>query len=300
MDMNSRKMELRKIAQSMGIVENFVRSKLKQVAPEQEMEEKKIDYAQMIPIPTGAKFASAGAVVPKDPFGPNGEVNIMFQFRWVGSTDLKKAPPSTAGINTVIVYADGKGLGGGKSAYVLGNPKFINNAVSTIINKLKQENPNAKLGKLGFSSFSGGYGPTSVALGKVDQLVKEPDAVIVADGMHHSTRNNSAGMKPWVNYARKASKDPNKKFVVMHTGVKPQSFTSTTQTANYLLKSLDMQRKEMNPELFRWNVAPKSGASKGGFHVYEIPGGDGNAHITAGRSLPYMWRSFLGDWNQSY
>jgi hypothetical protein len=223
----------------------------------------------------------------------DGSVNIMFQFRWMGGSS-----PMKAGINTVVVQADAKGLGGGKGAKQLGDPEFINGAIEKILAYLRPQYPNVKLGKLGLSAFSGGYGPIWWALENKDKLIKQPDTVIVADGIHHSVKPGSAAMKPWVEYAQLAAKDPSKKFIVLHSAVDPQKYPSTTQTANYILDALGMQKSKADPNQYKsWNVTPTAAAAKGGFTVMEIPGGDEAAHRAAGQSLPYLWSTYLKDWN---
>lgn len=236
----------------------------------------------------------AAAHFPENPVAPDGTVNVMFQFRWSSG-----ASPMNAGINTVIVQGDAKGLGGGEGAKQLGSPQFINDTIKKILDHLKPNYPNVKLGKLGFSAFSGGYGPIWWALKHKDQLIKQPDIVIVADGIHHGVSSGSKGMQPWVDYAQEAAKDPSKKFVVLHTAVDPQKYPSTTQTANYMLDNLGMQRREVASNLYKnWNVAPKSVATKGGFTVMEIPGADKAAHTAAGKALPHLWNTYMADWNK--
>lgn len=280
--------EFRAIKKDAGIVTDLVRKTLS-IEPEAKSQLDSVKYnPQMLVI-----NANAGAYFPENPVSTNGVVNIMFQFRWV-----KSARPTGSGINTVVVFADAAGLGGGSGAKALGDPSFINSTVAKILNHLRKDYPNVKLGKLGLSAFSGGYGPVWWALENKSKLVKEPDAIIISDGIHHSTKPGSAGMKPWVEYAQSAAQDPSKRFIILHSGVQPQGYSSTTQTADYILGGIGAARDSATSGYWQsWNIQPTSEAQKGGVTILQIAGKDGNAHMSAGKALPHMWNTYLQDWN---
>lgn len=269
----------------------------------------KINYSSKLPLSNGAY-----AAIPDNPFSANGAVNIMFQFRYYSSSP----PGSRTDINMVIVYADVK------NAY--NDPKFISNSIGTIISYLKKTNPAAHLGNYGLSAHSAGYWPIENLLRKrkeMEQLVGKPlDSVFLADG--GATKLNDAAMSGFVDFAQEAAKDPNKKFVVMHSAIaggkmvdgKWKPFTSTTEHADYIANKLHMKKQHLSPDDPRFKdltLKPKDMASKGGVHIITVdddtkrpwypkdkfkPGSAGWVHQQIGTEyLPYAWNTELADWN---
>jgi hypothetical protein len=93
----------------------------------------------------------------------------------------------------------------------------------------------AKIGKLGISSWSAGYGAVERAL--KSPLRDRLDAVILLDGLHtgHADTPRAARMlKPFVEQARRAAQGDTFMYV-SHSSILPPSYASTTETANYLI-----------------------------------------------------------------
>jgi hypothetical protein len=248
--------------------------------------------------------------------GPNaihkdGSVNILFFFRG-GSADIM----NKSATNAIVVTADAGGTGGGKSQEQYGNANFINNAISSIIDQLKQKfsRNDIKLGKFGLAGWSGGYAPIHSILAQSGQLVKPLDYVGVFDGMHHGSKGkpNESAMKTWKDFADKAATNQTQ-FVVTHTAVDPGSYASSTDTANWLISQLGMNRQSV----FEWTgqgKKPDSIANKGNFSIVQlfrkpepymvkdpktgqqrpnIPGTAGYQHIQARNSAP----DYLPNWS---
>lgn len=308
MDKSFRKNTLYQIAKEAGILADIVDKAISSQGMDPlKLKTDKIKYTATLPLSGGAQ-----AAIPENPFGPNGEVNIMFQFRY-----LQSAPPGVgAGINTVVVYAD--------VSKTYGDPNFISQSINTIINYLKKFNPSARLGKYGISAFSGGYYPVELLLRKRDELKqkvgKDLDAVILGDAGH--TRLNEAAMSGFIDYAKEAANPQSgKKFVSVHSAIpgvdyrggKKRTYTSTTEHANYILNHLGLERHKVNEDDFEnWRLKPKSVAHKGGFTVIQAdddpkrawnpkntnaPGSSGWVHNEIARTLPLVWNQYLKDWN---
>ena len=282
------------LAKKAGVLENFVRSKLEET-------EKPIEYK-----PVGISLGPGTQVImPEHPVKPDGTVNIMFQFRGGNTQSLSKS-----GVNTVVVLADAGGIGGGPSRKAFGRPDFVNQGVSTILSHLKKATGrnDIRLGKLGFSGFSGGYAPIWGIL-QGDQsgygkLIKQPDYVGLFDGMHHSVKPGNPAMQIWQNLAEKAMRGETD-FVITHTAIKPP-YASTTQTSDYLLNNLGLERQRLNttPDGFQ----PVSVAGTGNFRVYQLydkqdpsigkgeirPGTAEYQHVQALKSMPQYWPK---NWN---
>lgn len=291
-------MTLKKILKESGVVTDLVKKHLSN----------KTNYTTTIPLNNGAK-----AAIPENPFTKDGAVNIMFQFRYYAT----EPPGSKTDVNTVIVYADVN------KSY--NDPGFISNSISTIISYLKTKNPEAHLGRYGLSGFSGGYWPIENLLRKrqdIERSVGKPlDSVFLADG--GATKLNDASMSGFIDFAREASEDPGRKFVVMHSAIpgghmvngKWKPFTSTTEHADYIANKLALEKQSISPEDPRFKgltLKPKNMASKGGVHIITVdddkkrpwyendkfkPGSAGWVHRQiATEHLPNAWNVFLKDW----
>ena len=296
MNRNFRFGTLQLLAKKAGIlfelVQKTVNPKITQKLPKVQME-----YAN-ITVGSGTRV-----IIPTQPVKPDGSVNVMFQFRG-GSPALF----SKAGVNTVIVQADAGGIGGGPSRKAYGNPEFINQAVNKVINYLSEKTgQKVTLGKLGLSGFSGGYDPIHGILEAQQKgwgkLIKEPDYVGLFDGMHHSIKPNSPAMQVWESLAQKAVQGKTK-FVITHSAIKP-SYSSTTETSQYLLDRLNMKRQRVSGAADGQH--PLTVASSGNFNVYQlydqpaaakgkaVPGSAEYQHIQALRSMPNYWPT---DWDK--
>lgn len=233
----------------------------------------KIKYSGLgISIPKGI------IMVPAEPIKPDGSVDIMFQFRGGNISQYEKA-----GVNAVVVLADSD-----KPKEF--NSSFVNTAVDKILAKLKEvSGKNVKLGKLGFSAFSGGAQAVSNIL-RSGGIVKKPDFVYIADGAH-------GGEDVWSKLADEAEKGQTK-FILTHTAIVPDGFKSTTEVAEDLLKSRGLSRQPVTN--WKSGLKPESVAQKGNFKVVQyhkdnlpymingktnVPGTAGYQHIQAAKDM---------------
>src|SRR6188768_980264 len=96
----------------------------------------------------------------------------------------------------------------------------------------------AHLRHLAMSAWSAGFVGIEVAL--CQPAGKAIDSVILIDGLH-APRNDEpafkAQMKPFVDFARLASRGERSLFVV-HSSIDPPNFASTTECAHYLIATL--------------------------------------------------------------
>jgi len=234
------------------------------------------------------------------------QVNIVFHFRGAGSGAIY----SKAGTNAVVVAVDAPGVGGGGMA-PYGNAQFINAAQGSVLAQVRKitGNPNLQLGNISYVGWSGGYDPMGRLFeGKQwNQLQKKPVHVAMLDGGHYGKAGqpNPKRMQPWVEVAQRA-RDGELEFFFTHSAVTPgrserfpQGYASTTDSANYLLEQMQMQRQP--------SAGVASRADAGGFHVIQlydeqapykirdpktgrmranIPGTSGYQHIDALRRAP--------------
>lgn len=238
---------------------------------------------QYFTIPVGLGSGTS-VISPKNPILPNGAVNFIFQIRGISQGDIKTV--GQAGINAIVITAEAGGMGSSENLKAFGSAQFVNNAVAKIINYLKTKFPgsNPKVGNVALSSWSGGYGAVGKILSEKSQLAFPITAVTVFDGIHEKDPKT---LKPWIDYAKEAEKDPSKKFVIVHTNIVPPGYASTTDSSNSILNNVGLKRN-------------KDGKTQsGGFAVYDIGGDDAKAHIAARDSLKDVWQKYLApQWNQ--
>jgi hypothetical protein len=100
------------------------------------------------------------------------------------------------------------------------------------------------------SSFSAGYGAVRAILKHHAPAV---DGIVLLDGLHtdyvpsrrvlaQGGTLNEENLKGFLQYARWAM-DNKKKFLITHSEIFPGTYASTTETADYLIRSLNLQRQ---------------------------------------------------------
>jgi murein DD-endopeptidase MepM/ murein hydrolase activator NlpD len=130
--------------------------------------------------------------------------------------------------------------------------------------------------KIGVSGWSAGYG----AVGQIINSEfgrQKIDSVVLLDGLHSGYQGaslNEAQLKPFINFARRASRRQRFMFV-SHSSIIPPGYASTTETSNFLIfkvggrphKTRARQGDPMGLDLI-------SRYTKGNFHVRGYAGND--------------------------
>jgi hypothetical protein len=105
------------------------------------------------------------------------------------------------------------------------------------------------------TAFSAGYGAVRSILAHPREYASV-DAVLLADGLHASYASEAtgprvadlpveeAGLAPFITFARDAAAG-RKRMLVTHSEIFPGTFASTTETADVLLRHLDLQRRRV-------------------------------------------------------
>lgn len=250
--------------------------------------------------PLSISCGTGTTVLASDPpFMPDGKVNFLINIRGIAGGDTKNV--SKTGIQGVVITCEAGGKGSSENAKAFGSPGFVNSCVSKVISQIKASYPDKtiRVGNVAIASFSGGYQAVGQILASKNQLQYPLNAVHLYDGLHYGKvdkktgkikdDNSAIGLKPFVEFAEEAANDPTKQMVVVHTAV-PTSYASTTQTANYLLDKLNLQRQPVTNNNWNGGIKPVSKATKGGFTVYQLydkedpymVGGQANAKGTSG------------------
>ncbi len=260
MNDNFQRWTLYKLAQnSSGPLATLVQKKLNLSAPEP----KKIEFQTL-----GSVGAGTTVMMPSNPVKADGSVDIVINIRGIAGGDTKTA--SSLGVNAVVITAEAGGLGSKENQAQFGNANFVNRAVETVLNFLKKKYPDKKIhrGKLVVSGFSGGGGAIAQLLTERNKIKGDVDGIVINDGLHANP--GTPAMNAVLEYAKEAQKNPDKKFNLIHSAVNPGKYISTTQTANYLLSQLGLERQKSNLD---WNgIGPKpvSQAQNGGVQITQL------------------------------
>jgi hypothetical protein len=137
------------------------------------------------------------------------------------------------------------------------------------------------------SAFSAGYGAIRALLRQPGHF-ERADAVLLLDGLHtgyepprvvldQGGRLEAAKLEPFVRFAR-AAVAGEKRFLITHSEIFPGTFASTTETADYLLEQLGLQREAV----LRWGPLGMQQLSQvlcRGFAVQGFAGNSAPDHI---------------------
>lgn len=289
---------MQKIAEQAGILTSYVEKKLSQPA-------------KFVPLttlgPRTSSYVNVNAVKA------DGSVDFIINFRGVSGGDPAKLSNNFNNANAVIITAEASGpqeqnKGSRLLEQQFGYPAKVNEMINQVLAHLQKQFPDKKIkrGKLVLSGFSGGGSVVARLIAEKDKIIGGVDAVSINDGLHAPI--NSKTMQAVVDFANEAKNDPSKKFKIIHTAIKP-SYTSTTQTADHILKQLDIQRKPIDdPKRFApYGFVPVSEAKQGGVEIIQMydnaglpyyvdnrPGSLGDTHVQSlWKGNPYLFRDIL-------
>jgi len=143
-------------------------------------------------------------------------------------------------------------------------------------------------------------GGWSAGCGAIRQILKTPesyarvDAVIAIDGIHTGyvddkpgpleSKLGEANLEIWVKLARDAVAG-RKRVLVTHSEIFPGTFASTTETADYLVSALGLQRHAV----LRWGpmgLQELSEVRAGGFWLLGFAGNSAPDHVDQLHALP--------------
>lgn len=149
------------------------------------------------------------------------------------------------------------------------------------------------------SSFSAGYGAVRAILRDHQSRV---DGIVLLDGLHtdyvpsgrvlsQGGTLNTEGLKGFLEYAKLAM-DGKKRLVITHSEIFPGTYASTTETADYLIDSLHLQR---HPVL-KWGpvgMQMLSETHQNGLTILGFAGNSAPDHIDHFHGLPVFLKRVL-------
>lgn len=134
----------------------------------------------------------------------------------------------------------------------------------------------ARVRKVGLSGWSAGYG----AVGQIINSSygkRKVDTVVLLDGLHSGYAGsslNEAQLKPFIDFARRASQGQRFMFV-SHSSIIPPGYASTTETANFLIHKLGGRARKTRPRSGDpMGLDLIARYTRGNFHVRGYAGND--------------------------
>jgi hypothetical protein len=159
---------------------------------------------------------------------------------------------------------------------------IIHEAINLISTNFNKKLDYEKI-RIVFTSFSAGYGGIREIL-KSERYYSKIDAIILLDGLHTDyveTENGKAvnpqQMKDFLRFARDAVKFK-REFIITHSEIIPEGYSSTTETANYLIDSTKTERI-FAERLFDDGFVQKYYAFNGNFRIFGFYGNQAQDHL---------------------
>lgn len=156
-------------------------------------------------------------------------------------------------------------------------------------------------GRITLTGFSAGHGAIRAILLEPSHF-EAVDAILLLDGMHtsyvpegrvlaDSGTLDTTNLAAFVRYARAAMRGE-KRFLVTHSEIFPGTFASTTETADWLVRELDLKRKAV----LAWGprgLQQLSEVRAGQFEVMGFAGNSAPDHIDHLHAMPELLRRLL-------
>jgi hypothetical protein len=165
----------------------------------------------------------------------------------------------------------------------------------------RQRGKAARVGRITLVGFSAGHGAIRAIL-REPRHFEQVSAILLLDGMHTSYvpegsllatggAIDSTNLVAFANFARAAMRGE-KRFLVTHSEIFPGTFVSTTETADWLLHALGLQRKPV----LHWGprgMQQLSEVRAGGFELLGFAGNSAPDHIDQFHSEPELLARLL-------
>lgn len=157
--------------------------------------------------------------------------------------------------------------------------------------------PNVEISQYELESFSAGYGAIRELL-KHEDIANKTRAVVLADSLYASATTDTQGcrvpdpqqMQPFIDYAKRAA-NGEKKMVVAHSSIAIASYCSTVETADAILRALEIKKIEQPKTDAPGPDFPLvSRGDSGNLHVWGYGGPDAKAHSAIARAIADYWK----------
>ncbi|MCA9629190.1 MAG: hypothetical protein KC766_16025 [Myxococcales bacterium] len=207
------------------------------------------------------------------------DVDVVIHFH--GSPKTMTKAFRSSHLDAVAVIVNLGALSGPYEHHFEQRGSFVN-FLAGIDKDLAKHCPGAKRRRLAISSWSGGYGAAYRILVEESNL-QLIDAILLSDGLHSAMANKFTrevkpdGLAPFERFAALAARGE-KLFAMAHSSIVPPGYSSTTETATYLLESQGAKRVEADAQGPRESMHLTSKGSVGSLTVLGFEGNDTHAH----------------------
>jgi len=235
----------------------------------------------------GEQFTAAGAevlITPRAAAAHEGDLLIHFH----GAAWL----PFEAAIMTdrpLVVAVVNVGQGGGAYDAAYSDPAAFDRLVSGIRSHIN-------IDRVFLSGFSAGYGAVRAILRNRAEAIS---GVLLLDGLHtdyipprtpifEGGRLDTTKLQPFLDFAKSG-----KRFVFSHSEIFPGTFASTTETADWLIAQLGMQRTPV----LKWGphgMQQLSEAKSGNVLIMGFAGNTAPDHVDQFHAMPEFLQGLFG------
>ncbi|MEM9753398.1 MAG: hypothetical protein AAF916_08430 [Planctomycetota bacterium] len=230
-------------------------------------------------------------------FVPNGltpqrdKIDLLVHFHGGPTTVRNNA--AYGGLNAAILTVNYSGRSSAYSRPFQDTKRFENLLRETraALRKQKDLPADSDIGRLSLSSFSAGYGAIREIL-KQPEFFDRVDGILLADSLYASFASeedktpNDGQMRDFRAYAEQAARG-GKVMIVTHSQVSTSTYANTQQTADDLLRHLEVRAGNIN-KAGLGGLRFHRTARVGNFTVWGASGDDGEAHMQHLR--------FIGTW----
>jgi hypothetical protein len=220
---------------------------------------------------------------------PPGKAPLFIHFHgatWIPEVAAAKLPAAMIAVQ----------LGSGSAAY--SKPFADPQAFAQLLGEAA-EKAGRELDLRGLIAWSAGYGAVREILTVPDNYERVP-SILLLDGLHCGYANGKPGplesklvtedLAIFVKFAKDAAAG-RKRFLLTHTEIFPGTFASTTETADHVLKELDVSRRPV----LRWGPMQTQilcEVERGGFRLLGFAGNSAPDHVDLLHSLPDLLSDF--------
>jgi len=219
-------------------------------------------------------------------------VDVVVHFH--GAAWLPEQAVAEIGDHTVAAVVN---LGTGSGAYdrAFADPAVFDSLLAGVTREVKAAiGEAARIGRVTLVGFSAGHGAVRAILRDPRHFARV-DAVLLLDGMHTSYvpdgivlaaggALDTTNLVAFADFARAAVRG-DKRFLITHSEIFPGTFASTTETADWLLRTLGLRRTPV----LRWGprgMQQLSEVRAGRFELLGFAGNSGPDHIDHLHAMP--------------
>ena len=232
---------------------------------------------------------------------PDGAVQLLVHFH--GDPKVVEQKVARLDANVVIVNVTLNGLSGVYRDRFL-KPETFTRLLDESLEQLRQRklSESPTIARITVSSFSAGFGAVRELL-KSEEHYRRIDAIVMADSIYAGFIDDGQQspvemkrdvepkhMEGFLRFAHDAV-DGRKTLVVSHCQLRPETYASTAETADYLLKQLqlDQERTAVNEDWADgWRCLSR--CDRGDLHVLSFAGETGTDHMQHLRNLDHLLR----------